>query len=205
MGASPVEIIPQFTSPDPLIAESPFPLHWLFFADDQRPMSMRMVLAMRLAESDPVVIIESAVSVRRTRRIPRLKHRVSRIAQAKAGWHYHPLHFPEGIPGFSGMMKSMNCRQLQRELQQIVPEGGMRIACYDSPSQYYLAGTLGEHRSIYLAVDDRTRTVWGEPISGEIESEKEKASSTEGIEINPDTTKHLNQLLERIKSPLRLA
>jgi LDH2 family malate/lactate/ureidoglycolate dehydrogenase len=41
-------------------------------------------------------------------------------------------------------------------------------------------------------------------LPGEIESEKEKTSSREGIEINPDTTKHLNQLLERIKSPLRL-
>jgi len=42
-------------------------------------------------------------------------------------------------------------------------------------------------------------------LPGEIESEREQASSKEGIEINPDTTKNLNQLLERIKSPLRLA
>jgi LDH2 family malate/lactate/ureidoglycolate dehydrogenase len=42
-------------------------------------------------------------------------------------------------------------------------------------------------------------------LPGEIESEKEKTSSREGIEINADTTKHLNQILEKIKSPLRLA
>lgn len=42
-------------------------------------------------------------------------------------------------------------------------------------------------------------------LPGEIESEREQASSKKGIEINPDTTKNLNQLLERIKSPLRLA
>ena len=146
--------------------------YWLVFADENRPMSMRMVLGTRLAESDPVVIVETAVSVRRTGRIPRLKNRLSRIAHAKAGWHYHPLHFPEEIPGLSGMMKNVNCLQLQRELGRIIPEKGMRIACFDSPSQYYLAGKLGEYRSVYLAVDDRTRTVWGEPISGELESEK---------------------------------
>jgi len=42
-------------------------------------------------------------------------------------------------------------------------------------------------------------------LPGEIESEKEQTSFREGIEINPDTTKHLNQLLEKIKSPLRLS
>ena len=41
-------------------------------------------------------------------------------------------------------------------------------------------------------------------LPGEIESEKEKTSSREGIEINPDTAKHVNQLLEKVKSPLRL-
>jgi len=42
-------------------------------------------------------------------------------------------------------------------------------------------------------------------LPGEIESDKEQTSFREGIEINPDTTKHLNQLLEKIKSPLRLS
>jgi glycosyltransferase involved in cell wall biosynthesis len=133
---------------------------------------MRMVLGTRLAESNPVVIIETSVSVRRTGKVPRLKNRLSRIAETEAGWHYHPLHFPEEIPGLSGMMRNVNCFQLQRELDRIIPEGGMRIACYDSPSQYYLAGKLGEYLSVYLAVDDRTRTVWGEPIPGELEAEK---------------------------------
>jgi LDH2 family malate/lactate/ureidoglycolate dehydrogenase len=42
-------------------------------------------------------------------------------------------------------------------------------------------------------------------LPGEIESEKEKTSSREGIEINSDTVKNVNQILEKIKSPLRLA
>ena len=41
-------------------------------------------------------------------------------------------------------------------------------------------------------------------LPGEIESEKEKASAREGIEINAETVKSLNQLLEKIKSPLKL-
>ena len=41
-------------------------------------------------------------------------------------------------------------------------------------------------------------------LPGEIEFEKEKASLKEGIEINPGTAKDLNQLLEKLKSPLRL-
>lgn len=133
---------------------------------------MRMVLGMRLAETDPVVIIESPVSVRRTLRIPGFEKRVSRIPQTAAGWHYHPLHFPEGIPGFSAAVRRLNRLLLQRELDRLAPACGKRIACYDSPSQYHLAGKLRERRSIYLAVDDRTLTVWGEPISGELEAER---------------------------------
>ena len=41
-------------------------------------------------------------------------------------------------------------------------------------------------------------------LPGEIEFEKEKTSLKEGIEINSGTAKDLNQLLEKIKSPLRL-
>jgi len=42
-------------------------------------------------------------------------------------------------------------------------------------------------------------------LPGEIESEKEKTSSKEGIEINAETAKNLSQLLEKIESPLTLA
>lgn len=41
-------------------------------------------------------------------------------------------------------------------------------------------------------------------LPGEIELEKEKTSAKQGIEINPGTAKDVNQLLEKIKSPLRL-
>jgi glycosyltransferase involved in cell wall biosynthesis len=151
---------------------NPYPVHWLFFADEKRPMSMRMVMGMRLAETDPVVMIETPASVRRTLRVPRFEERVSRIAGTKAGWHYHPLHFPVRISGFSHAVRHLNLLLLQREMSRISPEGQTRIACFDSPSQHHLAGKLGEQQSIYLAIDDRTRTVYGEPIPGELESEK---------------------------------
>jgi len=41
-------------------------------------------------------------------------------------------------------------------------------------------------------------------LPGEIEFEREKTSSAEGIELNPGTVKDLNELLERVRSPLRL-
>ena len=42
-------------------------------------------------------------------------------------------------------------------------------------------------------------------LPGEIEAEKEGLSLKDGIEINPGTAKDLNDLLERVKSPLRLS
>jgi LDH2 family malate/lactate/ureidoglycolate dehydrogenase len=41
-------------------------------------------------------------------------------------------------------------------------------------------------------------------LPGEIEAEKERVSLKNGIEINPGTAKDLNDLLERVKSPVRL-
>jgi len=41
-------------------------------------------------------------------------------------------------------------------------------------------------------------------LPGEIEAEKERLSLKDGIEISPGTAKDLNDLLEKVKSPLRL-
>jgi LDH2 family malate/lactate/ureidoglycolate dehydrogenase len=41
-------------------------------------------------------------------------------------------------------------------------------------------------------------------LPGEIESEEEKRSAASGVEVSAATVNHLNQLLERAKSPLRL-
>ncbi len=145
---------------------------WLVFASDRHPTSLRSVLGERLAESDPVVMIRPAVSVLRTRSIPSLERRASRIARTEAGWCYYPLHFPERMPGLSRSLKALNRLLLRSELNRFISKGAVRIICYDSPTLYHLVKKLDEHLSIYLAIDDRTRTVWGEPISGELEAEK---------------------------------
>jgi LDH2 family malate/lactate/ureidoglycolate dehydrogenase len=41
-------------------------------------------------------------------------------------------------------------------------------------------------------------------LPGEIEHEKEKKSLADGIELNESVVSDLNQLLEKVKSPLRL-
>lgn len=41
-------------------------------------------------------------------------------------------------------------------------------------------------------------------LPGEIESEKEKMSRERGIELSAASLKTLNQLLEKVKSPMRL-
>jgi glycosyltransferase involved in cell wall biosynthesis len=61
---------------------------------------------------------------------------------------------------------------LQRELDELFPRETARIVCYDSPTQDHIVGELRESLSVYLAIDDRTITVRGESISGEIEAEK---------------------------------
>jgi LDH2 family malate/lactate/ureidoglycolate dehydrogenase len=41
-------------------------------------------------------------------------------------------------------------------------------------------------------------------LPGEIEAEKERLSLKDGVEISLGTVKDLNELLEKVKSPLRL-
>jgi glycosyltransferase involved in cell wall biosynthesis len=145
---------------------------WIIFANISHPTSLRTVLGVRLSEINPVVIVEPAISVLRTHHISPLGRRVSRIGRSEAGWRYHPLHFPQRIPGLWNIMRAFNRALLRRELNRLIPEGTTRVVCYDSPTQYHLVRQLGEHLSIYNSIDDRTRTVWGEPISGELEAER---------------------------------
>jgi glycosyltransferase involved in cell wall biosynthesis len=133
---------------------------------------MRTVLGTRLAEINPVVIVEPAISVRMTRRISPLHRRIDHLGKSKTGWRYHPLHFPQRIPGLWNAMRAFNRTLLRQELSRLLPPGITRIVCYDSPEQHHLVRKLGEELSIYNAIDDRTRTVWGQPISGELEKEK---------------------------------
>lgn len=75
-------------------------------------------------------------------------------------------------------MRLLNRRQLAHEVHQLLGHPPT-IVCYDSPTQYHLVGKLGERLSLYLAVDDRTLKVTGEPIVGELEAERKILSKVD--------------------------
>ena len=145
---------------------------WVFWATDAKPTSMRRALAERLAEKESVVIVDRPVSVLRDREAPALKLRCRRVAGFEACWHYRALHYPERFLLLGQILKLLNRRRLERELDQLLPRDTKRVVCYDSPTQDHLVGKLSEDISIYLAIDDKTLTVWGGPILGELEAEK---------------------------------
>ena len=133
---------------------------------------MRRAIAERLAEKESVVIIDQPVSVLGERRIPPLERRLEKIKDLRACWYYRPLHYPQRLGGFGKIIRRINRRRLRRELDERLPRDARRIICYDSPTHDHLVGKLGEAVSVYLAIDDRTVTVEGDEISGEIEAER---------------------------------
>jgi glycosyltransferase involved in cell wall biosynthesis len=170
--------------------------HWVFFAVDAKLSSLRKALALRLAESAPVVVIERAVSaIRQPRRWP-MHARVH-------GLEYRPFHWPERMPILGRLGRELNVRRLRRELDRLCPPGP-RYVCYDSPSQAALAGRLNEACTIYLAIDDRTKTVAGLPIPGEEATERELLGQ---VDLVVCVSEHLAQVLRSrmpAKDPARL-
>jgi glycosyltransferase involved in cell wall biosynthesis len=154
---------------------------WVFFALNSKPTSMRRALSERIAEFEPVVIIENPISLIRTRSIPNLRRRKQPFIGNVNAWKFQPLHFPERIAGLAPIIKSWNRCLLRFDISRLSPDSGLRIACYDSPSQYHIVGKLKENISVYLAVDDRTLTVWGEPIRGELEDEKKLLAKVDKV------------------------
>jgi LDH2 family malate/lactate/ureidoglycolate dehydrogenase len=105
------------------------------------------------------------------------------LSGSKYGPEVKTFHSPEGPTGVGVCCMAIDVERFMplREFKGLV--------------QSYIASIRGSRKAkgvsrIYLP--------------GEIEFEKEKTSSEKGIEINPGTAKDLNQLLEKVKSPLRL-
>jgi glycosyltransferase involved in cell wall biosynthesis len=142
---------------------------------------MRRALAERLAERDPVVIVDQPVSLLRHKKLPAIEKRCQRLSGVDGSWHYRPLHLPERLPGMRKTLRHLNRHLLQREIDALLPKNGKRIVCYDSPTQDQLVGKLGEDLSIYIAVDDLTITVWGDAIRGELEAEKRLLSRVDKV------------------------
>jgi glycosyltransferase involved in cell wall biosynthesis len=178
----------------PVLAHKGSGLSWIFFAIDAKPTSMRRAVAECLAATEPVVIVSRPVSVVREPGLLALKHRVRRAPKPSACLYYRPLHLPEAFPGLQKMCRNLNLGLLRKELGWLLPEKTGRVICYDSPTQDHLVKRLGEDMSIYLAIDDRTLTVWGEPIKGELEAERRLLSRVDAVVCVSDV------LSETIKS-----
>jgi UDP-galactopyranose mutase len=149
-------------------------MQWVFFANNAKRSDMRRALAYRLAEQFPVVVVAEALSLLRERKRPLLGERVTTSTDLPNFREYTPIHYPERLPLLGRWLKAYGRRLLSFELDSVLAAFGTarRVLCYDSPGQYPLVGTLGEDLSVYLAIDDRTVTVWGEPIAGEQEAEQ---------------------------------
>jgi glycosyltransferase involved in cell wall biosynthesis len=147
---------------------------WIVFAANARPSFTQRALASRLAPHAPVILVIEALSLMRSGRLKPFADRIACRSDLPLLREYHPIHYPERVPALGPMLKAHGARRLRRELGVLLAQFGEapRIVCYDSPSQYPLAGTLGEAISVYLAIDDRTVTVRGESIAGELEAER---------------------------------
>ena len=142
---------------------------------------MRWAIPERLAESEPVVIVRHAFSLLRDRIMPPLRERALPLNGTKGSWTYHPLYYPEKLPVAGRICRYFNHDMLRREIDTLLPIDRGRIVCYDSPTQYSLVGRLGESLGLYLAIDDRTLTVTGQPVKGELEAEKKLLGKVDAV------------------------
>jgi len=156
---------------------------WIFFAGRAKPSSMRWELACRLAEQAPVVVVDTARSLLRDRKGLALRNRIRQRGDLPRLREYTPIHYPERIPLLGRWLKGFGQERLATELDYVLGNSRekRRVVCYDSPSQYPLVGSLGEDLSVYLAIDDRTVTVFGEPIAGEVEAESKLLSRVDRV------------------------
>ncbi len=150
----------------------------VFFALWAKPASLRRALAERIAGKTPVVIVDQLISAVRRPQTCFLSRRV-RMTPSGARV-YSAYHTPERIAGLRRILKGFNRRRLVREVKSLFA-APPALVCYDSPAQDDLVGAFGEKRSVYLAIDDRTVTVTGEPIAGELEAERRLLARVDAV------------------------
>lgn len=147
---------------------------WVFFCTNAKASSLRYALAKRMGERETAIAVGQPLSLMREgyRSLAR-RHR--KAGPAGRFIEYQPLHYPVKVPGLEAWLTAKNARRLRDELDELMPRGpgGQRIVCFDSPHHYRLARALDETTSVYLAIDDRTRTLGGDPIAGEVAAERE--------------------------------
>jgi len=143
-------------------------ISWVIFGGGSKPTSFRRILAEYLDESSSIILVTKSISALRRPHLLFSERKICVSGQVK---EYRPLHTPERIPGLRRFLQSLNHKRFLREIGSFCQKPPA-VVCYDSPTQFPLVKQLGEKLSIYLAVDDRTLTVEGEGIPGELEAEK---------------------------------
>jgi hypothetical protein len=142
---------------------------WVFFARGAKLSCLRRSVAERVGMADPVVIVEQPISALQQ---PLAAQFQGRYRSADGGaTNYWPFHTPEQIPCLRKHLRHFNQHRLRSEIKYLLA-GSPTVVCFDSPTQYDLVGTFQEKLSVYVAIDDLTVTVWGEPISGELDAEQ---------------------------------
>jgi glycosyltransferase involved in cell wall biosynthesis len=149
---------------------------WVFFAMEANASCIRRSVAERLSEKDSVLLVERFISGLRQPTSLRLGKRFSAKTGSLTSYSY--FHTPERIPFVRPLLTSLNRRRLVNEIIELFGHPPT-VVCYDSPTQFHLVGRFQEKVSVYVAVDDRTVTVTGHPIKGELEAEKKLLSKVD--------------------------
>ena len=154
---------------------SPFQsaISWVFFAVKANASCVRRTVAERLSEKESVLLVERFISGLRQPTHFRLGERSNARTVHLTSYSY--FHTPERIPFAKPLLTSLNRRRLVNEVIELLGHPPT-VVCYDSPTQFHLVRGFREKVSVYVAVDDRTVTVTGHPIKGEIEAEKKLLS-----------------------------
>lgn len=149
---------------------------WVIFDGSEHPNSINTAIGRRVAENEPVLIVNRAVSVLRERKLPAFRKRCKHSCDMRNLWFYRPLHYPERLFGLGQMLRVLNRYSLQCGANRLLPKEKKKIVWYDSPKWHHVVGKLREFISVYFATDDFTVTITGEPIKGEIEAERKLLS-----------------------------
>jgi LDH2 family malate/lactate/ureidoglycolate dehydrogenase len=125
-----------------------------------------------------------------------------------------PIGGPKGyglalmIDILAGMLSGSKYGPEVKTFHQLEGPTGVGVCCIAIDIERFMdLHQFNRLRGSYIASIQRVRKAKDVSriyLPGEIEFEKEKKSSKEGIKIDPGVAKDLNQLLEKVKSPLRL-
>ncbi len=140
------------------------------------PGCIRRTVPERLSEKDSVLVVESFMSALRQPVYFQLGKRFN--AKTSSLISYSHFHTPERFSFGRPFLRSLNQRRLVKEIVALLGNPP-KVVCYDSPTQFDLVGRFQERISVYVAVDDRTVTVTGSPIKGELEAEKKLLSKVD--------------------------